>query len=423
MGKTTDSALPANFPFSSSAATKFSSLNNVYNLLQSHRENCASYLDAYMTLYQPLFPIIHSRLFLSMVDEFWNDPGSVDMSSLASFLMVCALGCFAVTRDTASTAELCMAAEACLNKTPLMVYPDLSAVRTLCLMVIAKQTINTSCQNLDSCWTFLGIVVRAAMAIHLHDQPEPDDQTTEALVEWKSRQTVWISILYFCLQTSVLTGKPLLLSPDNMESKSTVFTYKTKATDNPWFVLIESYPILCQIISRVNSDAGVLSYQEVLNFNDQLRQIMITSKSIPGSSLHLTIDIFFRRIILTLHRRHALHTSASVLYPVSYWSSLECSLAILVHHRDLCEHKETSAENMEVLGRLFKVDIFSAMLTVCLYLLRQDTPLARGAAIPPRQTILETLQTCSDIWEREAQQSICFQIGHSLLVTALRIIT
>ena len=49
-----------------------------------------------------------------------------------------------------------------------------------------------------------------------------------------------------------------------------------------------------------------------------------------NTMLRIALDIFFRRVILVLHRRHALEPDAPSRYPVSYWSSLECSLALLV---------------------------------------------------------------------------------------------
>ncbi|OQU96088.1 hypothetical protein CLAIMM_02221 isoform 1, partial [Cladophialophora immunda] len=131
-----DSVLPGNFPFNSPAAAQYISLEKVHHLLQSHQEKCQSYIDGYLALYQPIYPIIDVPQFSRMVEKFWDVRKSVDISWLSSFLMVLALGCFAVSRDQDSTADFCMAAEACLSKTPFMIQPDLSAIRTLCLMVI-----------------------------------------------------------------------------------------------------------------------------------------------------------------------------------------------------------------------------------------------------------------------------------------------
>ncbi len=146
----------------------------------------------------PVDPSLHrTPRFCSMVDKFWNDPKSIEVSWLASFLMVLALGSFAVTREPDPTAEFCMAAEACLSKTPFMALPDISTIRTLCLIVLAKQTVNATCQTFDSCWALLGIVMRAAVGMDLNRQAEPQSQSVEALRERQSGRMLWMSIVYF----------------------------------------------------------------------------------------------------------------------------------------------------------------------------------------------------------------------------------
>ena len=419
-----DSVLPSNFPFNSPAATRYMSLKIVHDLVLSHRDKHHSYIDGYLALHQLVHPIIDIPHFLSMVDKFWNDPLSVDTSWLASFLMVLALGCFTVSQDQDSTVNFCMAAEACLAKTPFMVEPDLSAIRTLCLMVIAKQTTNTTCRTFDSCWTFLGIVMRSAVSMGLNSQPKPRNQSAEAIHEWKSGKTLWSLIVYFCIHMATITGKLPLISTDDIVTKYEPFSYSNEKNDL-WISLLEEvYPTICHIICRVNSDTEKPSYDEVVRYNDQVRRLMAVLDTIRGrQALYIALDIFFRRILLVLHRLHVLDPRALFDYPVSYWSSIESSLAILVHHRDLCEHKERGPDNMDLLGRLFKLDFFSAMLTVCLDLLRHDTSQVMRFTIPPRQIILETLQACTDIWEKEIHHSACFRIGHLLLTSILRVLS
>jgi len=417
-----DLVLPCNFPFNSLAAARFTSLEAVRDLLGRHGEMCQPYIDGYLAIYQTIHPIIDVVPFRSMVHECLNDPKSVGMSWLSSFLMVLALGCFATTRDQDSTAEFCMAAEACLSKTTFMVSPDLAAVRTLCLMVVAKQTLNKTCRTFDSCWAFLGIVIRAAVGINLDSQPEPQDQSVEAIREWRGDKALWSLIMYFGIHMATVTGKPLLIAVDNITTDHSFPSCPDEMAD-PWMAMLKTYPRICHIITRANSDTNKPSYDEVQEYSDQLRHFMVLLDNIPGRPLlYVALDIFFRRLLLALHRPYALHPDGPFRYPASYWSSLECSLAILVHHRTLCEHGGRSSGNIDLLGRLFKLDFFSAMLTICIHLLRHDAPLATGFAIPPRLTILDTLRACTEIWEEEIHNSLCFRIGHRLLTSVLDIL-
>lgn len=412
-----DFVLPENFPFNSPGAANFAPMDTIHDLLQRHREKYQSYIDGYLALYQSSFSVINTAVFSPLAEEYWNDPRSTDVAWLASFLMVLALGCFAATRDQRSAMELCMAAEACLGKTSFMVQPDILAVRTLCLMVLAKQSLNATCRTFDSCWTLLGIVTRAATAIDLHKQPIPYHGLHKEVGVWQSEQALWSTVVYFCIQVAMVTGKPLLVSADMFTER---IPLSISQTNDPWVMLIDVYPTICQIISRISNSTNKPLYDEVVKHNDYIRQLMdaLLSKIHGKPRLYITLDIFFRRILLVLHRSYALHPASSSMYPVSYWASLECSLAILVHYRELEDQR--GPDNTDLISRLFKSDIFAAMLTVCSHLSRQEAPLSEGSPIPPRRIILNTLQACIAIWEREVHHSTCFKIGLMLLDLVLK---
>jgi len=112
-----------------------------------------------------------------------------------------------------------------------MVQPDLSTIRTLCLMVIAKQTTNATCRSFDSCWTFLGLVTRAAVSIDLNRQPNPPNQSAEAIREWHSGQILWSLILYLCIYIATITGKLPLISVDDLGTKQALFPFGSETTD------------------------------------------------------------------------------------------------------------------------------------------------------------------------------------------------
>lgn len=391
-----------------------------------------SFVDAYFALYQPVHPIIDPARFIDEINCFWNDPSDIDVSWLSSFLMVLALGCFAETRDATSTIELCLAAEACMAKTPFMVRPSMSVMRTMCLMVLAKQLANGSCWSFDASWTLLGIIVRLAVCIGLHRPPlatpvEGNGEMTQA--EWQSSQILWITIVYFCIQTAAITGMPCLLSSDDILQRNEMQDAHLSHIEElgPWLSLSDSFPIICKIIARVNSSTERPSYDEILRHNADMRRLMATTLEHSGcrGPLRAVLDIFFRRILMVLHRCHALRPNAPTLHPVSYWASLECSLAILVHHRDFCEHMG-NPDNRDLLGRMYKLDFFAAALTAGIHLLlvdAVDAPLADGFSIPPRQTILETLETCTEIWGRDEERSICFRAGHRSLTQILSMLS
>lgn len=410
---------------------KYTSMDKIHNLIYSHREDSMAFVEGYFALYQPVHPIINPAEFLNEMNRFWNDPTQVDISWLSSFLMVLALGCFTVTREAEPTIELCLAAEACLAKTPFMVRPSMSVMRTFCLMILAKQLANGTCWSFDASWTLLGIIVRLAVCIGLHKLPvsTPTEEDAAAYSDWQSGHIIWITIVYFCIQTAAITGMPCLLSSDDILQANEMHNVALPHVEGagPWLSLCSAFPTICKIIARVNSygcDANRPTYDEILKFNTEIRRLMAPSLDHPEckGSLRIILDIFYRRVLLVLHRCHALVPNGPTQFPVSYWASLECSLAILVHHRDLCEHRK-NANHHNLLGRLYKLDFFAAALTAGLHLLRRDAPLADGFAIPPRQTILETLVTCTEIWGRDRERSVCFRSGYRSLTHILTMLS
>ncbi|KJK86930.1 hypothetical protein H633G_09204 [Metarhizium anisopliae BRIP 53284] len=410
--------LPDNFPFNSPRASPFACIQKVRTLIGSHRGDCDAFVEGYLDLYQMVHPIIDTDEFRARVSAYWDDPRCLDAAWLSQFLMVLALGQLVVTGKTAPTVELCMAAEACLAKTPFMLRPNISIMRTMCLMVLAKLTTNATCWSFDACWNLLGFVVRQAICLGFHRRHPPTYPSPPVeYADWEAGRAIWTTLLYFNIQVAMISGMPSCISTDVIASHdlaSDLGSLDTAA--RAWHSVIHtSGPTIIKIISRVNADTNLPSYAEILEYSSQVRQCMSILDRVQGPrTLRMTLDMFFRRVLLVLHRRHALDVDAPSKYPVSYWASLECSLALLVHQRDLYD-QDKAPRGADLLVRLYMLDVFAAGMTATIHLLRKDAPLASGFAIPPRQTIVETLQACTELWANETIQSPCFKMGHALL--------
>jgi hypothetical protein len=418
----TDLVLPGNFPFGSPDSARYVSLNVVHALIQNSSLNCQSYVDRYFEMHQIAFPVLNAETFRDEVAEFWNAPNRVDLCWLAQYLVVLGLGAFATNRDSKLACEFFLASEACIAKTPFMFRPTLSNIRALCLMVIAKQVANATCWALDSCWNVMGIVVRLGVMMELHHDWMPGYSSDDICRERKLRKRLWTIIVYIDIQVSLITGQPSLLPNDALLSTSEGLSppNREETLDDCWdSILPQSFPIIWHFLARLNSSIDQISYDEVLQYDLEIRQIMRCVAGLEGHPvLLLTLDVFFRRVLGVLHRHHALDIDAPALYPTSYWSSLECSLAILFHHRELAE-ETCLAQNVDLVGRPFMLDFFAAALTTCVHLLRTDAPLdatlTSEGTMPPRKTILDTLSNCLDILSREQNQSLCFRTGYRLL--------
>ena len=81
---------------------------------------------------------------------------------------------------------------------------------------------------------------------------------------------------------------------------------------------------------------------------------------------------------------------------------------------------ECDVRGMGPLADLYMLDFFAAALTASLHLLREDAPLADGFAIPPRRTILDTLEACTEVYAGKEHRSLCFHSGYRLLKAVVR---
>lgn len=420
--------LPINFPFNSPGAVKYSSLSAVCNFLQRHKKNCSRYVNKYLDVFHHVHPILDPVELHEQIEKFWDDGKSDKVSWLAQFCMILGLGCFAETYNSDEALQFCLAGEACLAQSAFMVRPTVACIRAMCLMVLAKLISNGTCWSLDACWTLVGFLLRQAACLGLHRQRAPhSEMTASAVATWEEGQTLWSTVLYFGIQTSITSGMPSFLRPDEVIFGNDAYPLVAGTPNDSerlWQTAVRaSAPLILEISGRVNSDNDQPSYRETIDYNTRVRQLMaiLDDYNVPRA-LRITLDLHYRRVLLILHRKYALATNGPYVYAVSYWASLECSLALLVHQREMMTDMEKAPDGMYLLSRCFMLDFFGAALTASLHLLREDAPLADGTAIPPRETILNTLEACRDIWAQEKKRSACFFSAFSLLTDIVAVL-
>jgi hypothetical protein len=420
-------ALPPNYGIGSLESVKYTSLNAVQDLLDVTHSSYETYLENYLMFYQPIYPVLSVNTFKKQVDDHWSHPDKMNTSWLALYLSVLGLGAYATHCDMDLAKPLFLASEACLTKTPYQLHPTVTNIQTLTLMVVAKHVVNATCWALDSSWSLMGIVVRLAVMTCLHRSGEPAYYGEEFQIELEARRRIWTTIVYLDMQLSLLTGQPsllpadtLLLSSDNIGVHETI-----RSTEDAWTSLLpESFPIIYHFLNRINLGPDDMTYDDVLLYDLEIRQIMARMGTMEDCNpVRFSLEIFFRRLLLCLHRFHALQEDAVLMYPISYWSSLECSLAILAHQREIA-FRGQHEKSVEIIGRPFMLDFLVAALTASIHLLRTDAPLAAAddGTIPPRQTIMTSLISCVEIFLKDASESLCYRTGCGLLVNILKMI-
>jgi len=412
-------ALPGNFPFGSAESIRYCSPQEVHKLLDMYQGVAPHWLAGYLNLHHPSNPLFDVRKLEDEVHQFWESREQFTVGWIALYLAVLGLGANAAGVDDKTCAQLFFASEACLARTPYMCRPTLANVRTLCLMITAKQMSFATCWALDACWSIMGMIVRLSLMLGLHI-PQTDKMSPTNFEERDFYPVVWNTAVKLDMGLSLVTGQVSLLPPNAFGVRYS--NREAGIETSGWDLVSTSYPIVYNILTRVNTSTNLLTYDEVLQYDLQLRTIMretLPTISRASRIQRITTDIFFRRVLMILHRQYALDASAPSLYPTSYWSSLECSLALIVHFRTLSGRSHGVPENASVLTNPFMLDFFGAALTACLHLQAVDAPLvpdtSQECMIPPRQTMLDTMEDYLEISAQKRGVSVCYDTGYRIL--------
>ncbi|EEQ30778.1 conserved hypothetical protein [Microsporum canis CBS 113480] len=418
------------------------------------REVADKFVEAYLDVIETSHRILHVPTLKLQIQAFWCQPSAADDGWLAQYFTILALGCDACRAEASDATEpytklrhtLLTAAETCLRLTPFLYRPTLANLRTLCLMVIAKQIHTMSCSEHEACWPLTGLIVRLAMMVGMHSS---SSNKVYSPFHAEMRNRLWAVICFMDLKQSLLSGMPLQITTEtftcfapaninedeihesfNGEILSRLLPERTDST--VLVVLHDVFPLVADIMRMVNSADGSLQYEDVLEYDSQIRFKMkeyevifqaspkcLTesaelSSGLGNSSIdpaRILLNVYFRRILLTLHSYFAKLPQAFIEYPVAYWSSLECSLALLAQQRELCEQAAHNRGISTWFSRLFKQDFFTAAMTLCFHLIKDDSPLELPAEhlcqIQARETVLETLRSCRDLWGKDKDLSNC----------------
>lgn len=416
--------LPHNFPFGGLEATKYYSRDAVTRLIESQRSKCLAYIDSYFELWDTINPVVDREIFSEEVERYWLNPGSADFSWLSQFLMVLGMGCFGLSDEPPEAIELMVAAGACLMQTKFMLRPNLLDVKALCIMVLAKVACNPVCWAQDSCWALQGTLMRTAHILGLPDEGSITGTPPRAPAERMAFRRLWLTIMYMDVKCALCIGMTPHTIPEYL------IGYDADSPDwgpgdSMQKVLCQSLPTVLQVVTEINSKEFRVSYPDVLRYNSKLRELMLIAKqTCVNPTQRILTDLLLRQCLMVLQRPYAMHNDGPRLYPDSYWGSLECAMALLMHFREFwCD---TTHRRMDLAGRPFIVDIFTATLTAYVHILRAEAPLsdatAKNVAIPPRQIILDLLSSCVEIWQAEDHRSYCWHVANQLHQTVLSLI-
>jgi hypothetical protein len=382
--------------------------------------------------------------------------------------------------------DFIFAAQTCLKKAGYMLIAKNTIIRALSLMAVVIQTGGYSCRSLDACGPWLDTAIRHCMRLGYHKVSSQKSDTWS--FDGYLAKRIWTTVAYLRLQQSMNSGTPLILQPSdigddrlaNIDDKdvhpgSSCYCHGLVSRMSPanevWtegtyqVLLAKSIRAAVDIVSQVNSpfdDRNEISYECTMGYDTFFRSLLRATASIYDDSAppmgdfrdtwrryqRLTIETFFRRILLILHQpfgqKAQIHNQnhlggvAKEAFPphsVSHWTLLECSLAILVAQRQMLEEAPNDgplSTTRQFYEELLKQDFFIAALFAGIQIdsehqllqnreqhqsrkidvdevphnpesigeFLQDPQLLAFTETPPRETITLTLRCCQSIWAR-----------------------
>ncbi|EED12390.1 C6 transcription factor, putative [Talaromyces stipitatus ATCC 10500] len=455
----TSSIFPSNYPFGCGYQEQFPSKREVLTYIPD-RPTIMFLIDVYMNTIERTHPMLHPPTFYKELDNFWEDPAAVEDEWLAQFLVMLGMshhmsrGVNITPDEEATLKQYFRGAETCLKSTIFLIAPNLTSLRTLSMMVLARRILASSCLELDACGPLSAIVMRMAIGIGLHVDPQNDVSDSTSLFDREIRKKLWSTIAMMCTNISVLTGTPFALRSSHMNTQPplnlndidlspSLLAYPIprpleEFTDSTFLIIVaNSFQLAFDTVAHANSPTTYLPYEDVLIYNVKIKNLLLEATQLYHQSSPVPLEdwkqdqlfmlqVYLRRLLLALHSVYGLQPNADVEYPVSYWATLESALALLVIQRQLSEDLN-SPPGRVWLGEYYKHDFYAATLTICLIMTRNDAvamdinsngPSQTNLEIP-RETILQTLICCRDIWARRICQTYCHFLSYMNLGTII----
>lgn len=424
-----------NYPFGSTNFLSLPPKDSTLSILPP-RDVVEAFVNNYLHTFETTHRLLHIPTFNDEMRQFWENPGSVSNAWLAQLLMMLALGCPRGQRekDIGAVDTFLDLAEAYLNSTPFMYKPNLEILRTMCMMVLAKQIDIVAFDDSDAVWSFLGLIVRLAISIGLHMDPSHFDDMP--ILEREMRKRIWTTIVFMDLQNSIESSMPITLKSydfdcpppanfndcDLSDLAGHVHPHSDDIfTDSSYQILqAKSFGISLQVMDLVDRISTVNDTKALFELDAKVRNLLKETSQVfniaQNSSLQdaertrtiilqkTITEMYLRRLLLELYRPQSqvwLSAQSQLFY-----SSLECSFAMIVLQRTFYEGDDDTS--IEWFAELFKGDFFVAAVYVCLGLWRDNLGEQNGGHLQllERHTAILALEACLEIMGKKIALSV-----------------
>ncbi|KAE8153593.1 fungal-specific transcription factor domain-containing protein [Aspergillus avenaceus] len=319
-------------------------------------------VDLYFATFEACYRVLHRPLFQTECENCMNDPDSTQSPFLLQLLLVMALAgtihddpCVrsevAVKRST--WIHICQTwLSAPLEKDRLTI----EGIQIHCLLLLARQVTRIGA---DLAWISVGSLIRMAMQMGLHQDPDRFKDMDRR--EKEIRRRLWYTILEMNLQTALDSGMlPMIADTDyNTQPPSDTTDHDLGDTRRRprqpgvasrtsfQSLLVQSLPLRLRAVRVINSLQEEPPYDQVVAIGNELAVVCrnaataierASADTIPGFA-SCFCNHLLRRFILCLHFPHAVKSKKNPLYSYSQKACLEAAQDLLLLLEDSHYHR------------------------------------------------------------------------------------
>jgi hypothetical protein len=312
------------------------------------KEVCDELVANYFRNFESVYRIIHIPSFYASYADYWVNPD--ENNCCPSMVLVLAIG--TVFRpDSAKATSLRVtarqwvyAAQQWLSAPLEKSRMNIRGLQIQCLLILARETIGIGS---DLIWTSIGTLIRTAMQLGYHRDPQNFHGMSPLHAEMRRR--LWSTIMEMSVQAAFNSAMPPLISLDDFDTgpplninddefgKST----ETPRIPHPLTVysqtalqihLHRSFPARLEAIRLSSSFRGDSSYDHILRLGKEIMascRFPSISNATQPTPFHLNhLDLLLRRPLLALHRSWVIKAKTDPRYYFSRKVTLDTALAL-----------------------------------------------------------------------------------------------
>ncbi|KAK1759019.1 hypothetical protein QBC47DRAFT_436474 [Echria macrotheca] len=243
-------------------------------------------VESYFRTFESVYRILHRPTFWREYHRYWENPSAVSDAFVIQFKLCMVVGaCF---HDDLPVHRQSLATKWVYEAQVWLAFPDetsrisIEGLQIMCLLHLARETCGIGG---DHSWITAGSLLRLAMHLGLHRDPDPSPNLSILRVEMRRR--LWATVLEIVLQSSLDCGGPPLVAlsdfdtrpPSNYDDDQLVDSEQVTPAPRPLstftqttvqLALLRSYSTRLAIAEYVSHFSAAASYEETLKWNTEL---------------------------------------------------------------------------------------------------------------------------------------------------------